>query len=153
MLIDTQIDSIQREALHIGFDTLDMPRSSFLSGGDAWKRCRAGTANPNDFGIFDMKGLMFILGNLFRDMQSLCTAEILPWDGWGLMAGRLDDLTKDDFLLLDKVAKYTGIGNTDTDALHALVAENASLQLPEVILSYRMNGTFVEIEMDQYGEN
>jgi hypothetical protein len=49
--------------------------------GDAWARCRAGDADPSAFGIFDMRGLWFIAGNLMRDFAALSNMEMLPRDG------------------------------------------------------------------------
>jgi hypothetical protein len=37
-LVDAQLDALQREALKIDFDPLDVPRDRFLAGGAAWLR-------------------------------------------------------------------------------------------------------------------
>ncbi len=42
VMIDPQLDSVQKYALHIDFDSLDMPFGKFVTGGEAWKLCRAG---------------------------------------------------------------------------------------------------------------
>ena len=39
-LVDAQLDAPQRELHRITFDPLDVPRTQFLVGGDAWQRCR-----------------------------------------------------------------------------------------------------------------
>jgi len=56
-LVDAQLDAFQCEALKIPFDPLDVPRDQFIVGGMAWQMCRAGQADPESFGIFDMHGL------------------------------------------------------------------------------------------------
>ena len=58
----------------------------FLTGGQAWQMCRSGGANPDDFGIFDMRGPWFMQGDLVRDFLALNKVEILPWDPWGRMS-------------------------------------------------------------------
>src|SRR3972149_4880693 len=86
MRMDAQLDDFQRQVLAIRFDPLDMPPEPFLTGGQAWSRCRAGQAAPKDFGIFELRGKWFIQGDLVRDFLALDKTEILPWDEWGRMA-------------------------------------------------------------------
>jgi len=86
VMIDTQLDALQRSRLGIDFDPLDMPKGKFLSGGEAWLMCREKGVSPDLFGIHDLKGWCFIRGDLIRDLLALNKVEILPWDGWGLMA-------------------------------------------------------------------
>ncbi len=89
VLVDTQLDELQREVLKIDFDTLDVPRDQFIVGGKAWQMCRSGEQDPETFGIFDMHGLGFVRGNLVRDVASLNKMELLPWDCWGaILANR-----------------------------------------------------------------
>jgi len=64
ILVDSQLDELQRDILKIPFDTRDMPRDQFIVGGKAWQMCRSGQQNPSKFGIFDMNGLGFVRGNL-----------------------------------------------------------------------------------------
>ena len=82
---DAQLDTVQLGALKPSFDPLDVPRDQFLVGGEAWRRCRAGEADPMSFGIMDMHGLWFVAGNLVRDVAALNNIEMLPWDVWGVM--------------------------------------------------------------------
>jgi hypothetical protein len=86
VMVDSQLDAFQRQALGIDFDPLDMPPGKFVTGGQAWQMCRAGQADPDKFGIFEMHGLWFIRGDLIRDFLALNKVEILPWDhGWGFL--------------------------------------------------------------------
>ena len=82
---DAQLDAVQLGALKPSFDPLDVPRDQFLVGGEAWRRCRAGEADPMSFGIMDMHGPWFVAGNLVRDIAALNNMEMLPWDVWGVM--------------------------------------------------------------------
>jgi hypothetical protein len=71
ILVDAQLDTFQRDALKVDFDPLDVPRTQFIVGGKAWQMCRAGQADPNAFGIFNMHGLWFVRGDFIRDVAAL----------------------------------------------------------------------------------
>ena len=105
--VDAQLDAFQRDELNIDFDPLDLPPGVFWPGGRAWLTCRAGKANPNDFGIFDMHGMGFIRGNVLRDFLALNKVESLPWNLRGIMALEDDALTEDDLAWLDDLATLT----------------------------------------------
>ena len=87
ILVDAQLDAIQRKALHIDFNPLDTPRNKFIIAGDAWQMCRSGLADPSNFGLTHahLQGLWFVAGNVLRDLASLNRMEMLPWDVWGAM--------------------------------------------------------------------
>jgi hypothetical protein len=125
--LDPQLDATQRAALGIAWDTTDMPRGQFVTGGEAWERCRAGAADPERFGILDMWGTTFIRGNAIRDLASLNKVEVLPWDGWRVMEEADDDLA-------DRVAAATH----DWTAARSLYESNDGLRVPPVVFSYRL---------------
>jgi Transglutaminase-like superfamily len=104
VLVDPQLDARQRELFKVTFDPLDVPRDQFLVAGHAWQRCRAGTADPTAFGILDMHGLWFIAGNVIRDVAALNDHVMLPWDVWGAMARKDDEI---DLPLIDRLAALT----------------------------------------------
>ncbi len=106
-MVDPQLDELQRQVLGIGFDPWDMPAGQFMTSGAAWQLCRAGQADPDRFGIFDMHGLWFVQGDLVRDFLALNKVEILPWDPWGLMAGPGEGVPAADLALLDRLAALT----------------------------------------------
>jgi hypothetical protein len=138
--VDAQLDALQRRALQIQFDPCDVPHDQFLAGGRAWQLCRAGQADPETFGIFDMWGLWFIRGDLVRDVASLNKMELLPWDGWGLIDRHDEDITPDDLALLDRVAALTA-GHNDTFAeVRRIYQGNDLLRVPSVIRSYTETG-------------
>jgi hypothetical protein len=115
VLIDTQIDALQTAALKPDFDVRDTPRDRFIIAGDAWRECRAGRADPMRYGIFDMRGLWFIAGNVLRDFASLNNMEMLPWDVWGVTPKPDEPMTSDHLALIDRVAALT----MDADARFA----------------------------------
>lgn len=64
-------------------DDADLTADQFLTGGEAWLRYRAGTADPDLFGVAGIDfawGIGEIRGNAIRDLASLCKIEMLPWD-------------------------------------------------------------------------
>lgn len=140
VLVDAQLDDLQRQKLAIPFDPLDVPRDQFIVGGQAWQLCRSGAANPNDFGIHDMHGLWFVRGNLVRDVAALNNMELLPWDAWGLIEGRDEDLSADDYRLLDEAAALTCGDVPAWKRLRAMYEGDGRLHVPPVINSYTAAG-------------
>jgi len=135
MMVDSQIDKFQADVLKLDFDTLDVPHNKFITGGAAWKMCREGKADPETFGIQNMSGMGFILGDMMRDLAALDKIPLLPWDCWGLM---LEDWSK-EMELLDSVADVTLPGTINYDAITELNS-HPKLKVPEVITSW-MGGT------------
>ena len=127
--VDAQLDSFQQEALHISFDTLDMPAGQFVTGGEAWQLCRAGETDPDAFGIFDMHGLWFVRGDLIRDVASLNKVETLPWDVWGLIAGKDEEISEEDMQFLDHVAALTMAGDEAIEELQTLYTSDDRLRI------------------------
>jgi hypothetical protein len=140
--VDAQLDNLQQETLRIAFDPLDLPPGRFITGGEGWRMCRAGSADPDDFGIFDMHGLWFVRGDLVRDLAALNRMELLPWDGWGLIEGGDDDLSEGDLALLDRAAALSTDDNVEFADRRALYEGNDNLRVPSVITSYTERGAF-----------
>ena len=126
-LVDAQLDQLQRDVLDIAFDPLDVPHDQFISGGPAWQLIRSGQANPDHFGIFEWHGQWFVQDNLVRDFLSLNKIELLPWDGWGLMAGPEDVVSSDDLTLLDRIAALTLEPDVAFDDIRALYSADPRL--------------------------
>jgi hypothetical protein len=125
-MVDAQLDALQRKALKIPFDPCDVPRDQFLVGGKAWHMCRSGEADPDNFGIFDLHGMGFIRGDLVRDLLALNKIEILPWDGWGVIAKRDEDLSADDVALLDRIAELTLVDDPPFAEVRAIFEEEGA---------------------------
>ncbi|MDX6421278.1 MAG: hypothetical protein QOG28_5898 [Trebonia sp.] len=113
-LADAQVDDVQRPVFGVGFDVLDVSRDDFLVAGDAWRRCRAGLADPGKFGLslLDEAGYWWIAANLLRDVAALNNMEMLPWDIWGEMLRPNEEPDKAQVALFDELAALT----TDPDA-------------------------------------
>jgi hypothetical protein len=109
VLVDAQIDEVQRAMFPVDFDLTDVPRDRFLVAGDAWVRCRGGDADPDTFGLSLIKeaGLWWIAGNLMRDAAALGNVELLPWDSWGAMPAPEEKIDDDRQELFDRLAALT----------------------------------------------
>ena len=88
MLVDPQLDDLQRTLIRADFETLDVPRDRFLVAGGAWRLCRSGDADPLTFGVggTEMWGLVEVMGDVFQDLAALQKVELLPSGWYGLDA-------------------------------------------------------------------
>ena len=140
ILVDAQLDAIQRKALNIDFNPLDTPRNKFIIAGDAWQMCRSGLADPGAFGLthVHLQGLWFIAGNVVRDLASLNKMELLPWDGWGLMDMNDDAITDEKKKFLDHVAALTLAGEDKFGEVRAIYNDDR-LRVPPVVFNALRN--------------
>ena len=139
ILVDAQLDAIQRKQFKPDFDTLDVPHDRFIIAGDAWDQCRSGRADASRFGILDMHGLWFIAGNVLRDLASLNRMEMLPWDVWGLMDMNDAALTGENKALLDRVAALTLAGDDSFGEVRAIYESDDRLRVPPVVFNALRN--------------
>lgn len=137
IMVDAQLDAFQVEQLKTDFDPFDVPRDRFVTGGHAWQKVRQQQADPQTFGIFDLRGLWFILGDLIRDVAALNKMPLLPWDSWGAMleAGPGGEYSPETLELMDYVAALT-LENDRLDPLRALYESDERLRVPPVIMSF-----------------
>jgi hypothetical protein len=143
-LVDAQLDAIQRKTMQLSFDPLDVPRTEFLVAGEAWRRCRSEGADPQAFGILDLRGLWFVRGNLVRDLAAFAKRELLPWDGWGLMADAHESDAA-ELALLDRVAELTLAGDERHAERLTLQASEPGLRVPGVVVSFEQAGAAVTL--------
>ena len=109
IIVDAQLDDFQRKALNIKFDPCNVPEGLFLPGGKAWQTCRDGKADPELFGIFNIKGMWFIGCDMIYDTLSLNKVESHPWDVWEMMpAYQQTEFPKDYLKEMDNIAALTG---------------------------------------------
>jgi hypothetical protein len=135
VVADAQLDDVQRARAGIDFDPLDVPRDRFLTAGEAWARCRAGTDDPSRFGIFDKRGLWFIAGSLVRDLAALNRTEMLAWDMWGAMPRLEAPLTGGDLTLFDRLAALTRSPDASFEDLRDLYEADDRLRVPATVLN------------------
>ena len=134
VMVDAQLDPFQIETLKIDFDPLDMPHTKFVTGPQAWQRCRRRKVDPNRFGIFNMHGLDFVKGDLIRDFLALNKIEILPWDNFMLINKKFRDMTPNEKSLMDRMASISTGDDRDFVLLRAAFVTNQEKLLPQYFL-------------------
>ena len=132
-MTDAQIDDLQRSALELSFDPLNVPRDAFVDAGRGWQMVRAGDADGDRFGVLDMFGTWFVRANVLRDLASLNKVEMLPWDAWGLIDG---EPPRDDDV--DAVASVSTAARFDE--VRGLYSSDDRLRVPDEITSYTPAG-------------
>jgi len=135
VLVDAQIDELAQTKLKLDFDVLDVPRDRFVVAGDAWAQCRAGEADPSTFGIFHMRGLWFIAGNVLRDLAALNNMEMLPWDVWGAMLGPDESPQADALALFDRLAALTRAPDSPLTELRKVYESDERLRVPATVFN------------------
>lgn len=135
VLVDAQIDDLQRRLVRPSFDTLDVPRDRFLVAGDAWRACKNG-ADAMSFGVggTDMWGLLEVFGDVFQDLAALQNIELLPWGWYGL--AKVDGALDAERELIDRLAALSSAADaTALRTLRDLVANDERLRVPEKTLA------------------
>lgn len=134
VLVDAQVDDLQRKFLHLDFDTLDVPRDRFLVAGDAWRACRSG-ADAMKFGIggTDMWGLVEVYGDVFQDLAALQNIELLPWEWYGLALD--ESAMAREVELIDRLAAISHEANAHAiTQLQQWVAADPRISVPREML-------------------
>ena len=141
ILVDAQLDAVQRKAFNVDFDPRDVPRDRFIIAGDAWQQCRSGRADPTAFGLtpINLNGLWFIAGNMMRDLAALNRMELLPWDVWGMMPRNDAELVPEKMALLDKLAALTTAGDEAFPELRRLYESDERLRVPSTVFNALRN--------------
>jgi hypothetical protein len=143
ILVDAQLDAVQRNTFKVDFDPRDVPRDRFIIAGDAWQQCRSGRADPAAFGLspINLKGLWFIAGNILRDLAALNRMELLPWDVWGMMPGNDAELTPERMALLDQLAALTMAGDEAFPETRRLYESDERLRVPTTVFNALRNAS------------
>ncbi len=104
-LTDAQLDDVIRAACKITFNTADVPREKFLTAGEAWLRCRAGTDDPNHYGQGNVRGIWFMSVNVVRDAFTVNARETSAWDRWREAPAELRTLSQQELTTIDDLAR------------------------------------------------
>lgn len=108
-LVDPQMDALLIKLNGIDFDVRDMPQGRFLTGGEAWRRCRAGEADADNFGIDpenkEIRGWWLVRDKLLQDLAALNRVEMLCWDAWDIM--QKEAISEEEVQLLDIISDLT----------------------------------------------
>lgn len=145
LISDPQLDDLMVEKLKPAFDPMDLPYGAFLSGGEAWLACRKGD-DPGRYGIFDMSGWDFVMGDFVRDLAALSGLELLPWDLWGIMERPFAGLGAEDLAALDAAATMSPMRAPLARAEAARLIADPRFALPRRIHSH-VEGRMVDVDL------
>ena len=104
IMVDPQIDELQRKVLNLTMDTLDVPDDQFLGAGKSWTILREGKIKPEQIGVGQYTGEQYTRYKLIQDLASLNKIEVLAWESWGICSSR-EKLSEEEYELLDQLAK------------------------------------------------
>lgn len=137
VLVDAQLDAVQRDRFAIEFPVTDVPRDRFVVAGDAWTAHREGTLDADRCGlsVVGEGGAWWIDGNLVRDAAALLDVPLLPWDLWGGMAGPDAPADADRITFLDRLARLTAEPEAHRDELAGLAVEDDRLRVPHEVVN------------------
>jgi excinuclease ABC subunit A len=123
VLVDTMTEEPILERLRFNIDPLNVDgKSQFLFAGNVWQKCRAGKANPHEFGdSSDDLGMPPIRYALLQDFDYLNKNELVGFDAWHeLISKPENEVTEEDRRLLDEIAEITCRVDSQFNALRNL---------------------------------
>lgn len=121
-------------------DPLDIPRSRFLVGADAWLRCRESGDDPGRYlvspflDIPETRGFPYLMHNLVHDLAALNKREMILWDDWGITEG-WSSITTEHLALLDQTARAILAPEATVRDLQRLY-DRDEFRVPAVVTSY-----------------
>lgn len=123
VLVDPMFDAVVRARFGISASMLDLSDDTpFIPAGDVWQPCRAGEADPEEFGdSLTDRGWPPIRYALLGDFDALNKVELIGPDAWHPLIDKPEsDVTEEDRALLDDIAALTVDVDARSDELHAL---------------------------------
>ena len=126
-----------REERGLTFDPMDLPPEQFITASEVWQRCRAEECDWEDFGYPGVTGMGYVAQRVTLDLAALNKVELTPYDRWGLLKKREEELTEDDLTLLDQVAALTTSDDEEVfTELRGLYEGDRRLRVPPTV-AYR----------------
>ena len=132
--VDPQLDDEWLATRASGTTSESLAAALYLSGGEAWQRCRRGELDPGRFNMGGSNwGIGEIRGSVLFDLAALNQDEVLPWDVWARMEDAYQHKTDERYdAMLDEVADVTI--NGDLEGVRSLYQQNEDLKVPASIL-------------------
>jgi len=144
VLVDAMTEEPILERLRLKIDPLNVDRNSqFLLAGDVWQKCRAGKAEPQEFGDSpDDLGMAPIRYALLQDFDYLNKNELVGFDAWHELISKPEsELTEEDRQLLDKIAEMTYHVDSQFNALKKLYQKTLYGQTIQSRLAYEIGAS------------
>jgi excinuclease ABC subunit A len=123
VLVDAMTQDPILERLKFKIDPLNIDSSSqFLLAGEVWQRCRAGKADPKEFGDSpDDLGLPPVRYALLQDFDYLNKNELVGFDAWCSLINKPEnEVTEEEKALLDEIAEMTNHVDSNFNCLREL---------------------------------
>ena len=143
-LLDPELSDRVRTHFGIAFDPADVPRDAFLVAGEAWRRVRAGSVDPQICGVprIGVVGAGFIAASVARDLAALNKREMLAWDVWGLPLALRPGVPAPEATArrLDAVAALTAGPEPDWPAVRDAHDRDDGFRAPAVVTSFGPRG-------------
>jgi len=141
-LIDPRISAfhIAKKRFQIDFDVFNVPRTQFISAGNAWLACQSGAAQADQYGfglINRINGLWYIRNKIMQDLAALNKHEPLLWDVWGFMRQQASGVAPNDSqkILFNQLASKINKNHKDSFAQLQLYYKNKNLAMPKQIIA------------------
>ncbi len=133
-------------------DPLDLPRNRFIVGPQAWRDCRAGTADPETFVVAPhleqpfLRSWPYLQHNLVLDLVALTKQDMVLWDTWGVIDS-VEPVDEPTAQRMDGLAARLLDPGLTVDEIR-LLADQDGLRVPaEVTLHDPVDGTHVEVAL------
>lgn len=111
VMVDAQLDAVQRSAYGVTFDPSDVPADALVLAGRAWQEARGGCVDPQRFGFARWWGLAYLRHQVLRDLFALNKVELLPWCKSGLVEKGEEATSDAERETVDRIAALTLSGN------------------------------------------
>ena len=133
--IDPQLDDVQRSAMKIDFDPLDIPRSRYLTGAEAWHAVRSDDIPENRF-QGGMANLRNIVALDLLELNCLETHAVLP----SILERPKDLPSIGEMCILDVVTNQILAGQDSFEALRAIYEARTEFQIANQSMQSTPNG-------------
>jgi hypothetical protein len=133
-LVDPEQSTVLARENRLDFDPAEVPWGRFIVGGQAWKMCRTGEADPSRFCVApgsEPRGLWFVRSRLMLDLGALNREELLLWDSWKATAPDAR-MTRPRLAALDQVASVTGRSPPSVSAASKMYQSGGLRHTPSV---------------------
>jgi excinuclease ABC subunit A len=142
VFVDAMTEEPIKKRVRYKIDPLNIDgNSQFLLAGDAWQRCRARKANPQEFGDSpDDLGMPPIRYALLHDFDYLNKNELVGFDAWHPLINKPEnEVTEEEKTLLDQIANMTSHNDSNFSSLRNLYKKTPYGQTVQNRLSFMLS--------------
>lgn len=142
---DPQLDELMKKTCKINFDTNNFSKEHFLNAGETYTEFHKKQHPPENFGIQDWTGELFVRNKLIMDLASINKVEVLAWERWGTCAKFNNEVNEEDVVLFEKVAKLLSKDdNASFKEGKEMFETQKGLKMPENYKPFRLEFPFLK---------